>query len=183
MGGAKMLFYLLMLLENEDDRALMEHYYEEYRKLMFKIAHDYLDDTQQDEDCVQETLIGIINSFQTFKGLNSEAQRKYISTICKRCAYRINEKQNKNETEVLDDNLDSEAINLYFSKNNSFNCSELAAVINCLDDKYREPIMMKYLEQYSTVEIAETLGISENLVYQRINRGKEKLCKMLVEVE
>ncbi len=84
-----MLTYLLTLLENDDDRFLMEHYYDEYRQLMFKIAHDYLDDIQQDEDCVQETLIGIINSFQTFKGLNSEAQRKYISTICKRCAFKI----------------------------------------------------------------------------------------------
>jgi RNA polymerase sigma factor (sigma-70 family) len=142
-----------------------------------------LDDIQQDEDCVQETLIGIINSFQTFKELNNEAQRKYISTICKRCAFKMNEKQNKDETEALDDSFDSEAIDSYFSVNNEFTCSELVAVINCLDDKYREPIMMKYLEHCSTAEIAETLGISENLVYQRISRGKEKLCKMLVEVE
>ncbi len=42
---------------------------------------------------------------------------------------------------------------------------------------------MKYLEQCSTEEIAEVLGISENLVYQRISRAKEKLCKMLLEVE
>ena len=67
--------------------------------------------------------------------------------------------------------------------NNEFKCSELASVINCLEEKYREPIIMKYLEQCSTEEIAEVLGISENLVYQRISRGKEKLCKMLLEVE
>ncbi len=67
--------------------------------------------------------------------------------------------------------------------NNEFKCSELASVINCLEEKYREPIIMKYLEQCSTEEIAEVLGISENLVYQRISRAKEKLCKMLLEVE
>lgn len=177
------MLFLLMLLENEEDRSLMEQYYEEYGQLMFKIAHDYLDDVQQDEDCVQETLIGLIKSFQTFKGLNDETKRKYISTICKRCAYRINEKQSKVETETLKDSFDSEAINSYFGSNNSFSCSELAAAINCLDEKFREPIMMKYLEKRSTGEIAEALGISENLVYQRISRGKEKLCKMLAEVK
>lgn len=178
-----MLTVILALLENDDDRALMEHYYEEYRQLLFKVAHDYLDDINQDEDCVQNALVGIIDSFQTFRSLNEETQRKYLSTVCKRCAYRLNEEHNRNKTESIGEEVDFEAIKAYDGIADEFKIPVIASVINCLDEKYREPIMMKYLEQCSTAEIAGALGISENLVYQRIRRGKEKLCRMLSEVE
>ncbi len=177
-----MLSIILLMLENEDDRALMERYYDKYRQLLFKVAHDYLEDIQQDEDCVQNALIGVINSFQTFKELNEETQRKYISTICKRCAFRLNENKDDSVTEPFDDNLNQEAIYSYFNSLDGFGTADLVMVINGLDEKYREPLIMKYKEQLSTNEIAEALGISENLVYQRISRGKGMLCKSLMEV-
>ncbi|MBQ6266823.1 MAG: sigma-70 family RNA polymerase sigma factor [Clostridia bacterium] len=178
-----MLPILLLMLENEDDRKLMEQYYEKYRQLLFKVAHDYLDDMQQDEDCVQNALVGVIKAFQTFKSLNEEAQRKYISTICKRCAYRFNEAHKKTTVEPLNECVDQEAIYTYFNGLDDYSRIELIAVINRLNEKYREPMRMKYKDKYSTAEIAEALGITENLVYQRIHRGKEMLFKMLTEVE
>ncbi len=168
---------LTAMLEDENDRELMEYYYEKYRQLLFKVAHIFLNDHQQDEDCVQNTLIGLINSFQTFKGLSEEAQRKYISTICKRCAFRLNE--SKDDLKIED--LDESEVNSCFDSG-EYGILELAEVINCLSDKYREPMIMKYKENLSTGEIAEALGISENLVYQRLNRGKIKLYEMLTEV-
>ena len=74
-----MLFFILLALESEDDRTLMERYYDKYRQLIFKVAHDYLDDPQQDADCVQEALIGVIQSFQTFKKRSGNISQRSAS--------------------------------------------------------------------------------------------------------
>lgn len=177
-----MIPILLFLLENEDDRALMESYYLKYRQLLFKVAHRYLDDLQLDEDCVQNALIGVINAFQRFKSLNEETQRNYIATICRRCAFKLNEQGNHYSDERLEEKLSHKAVGIQLESFNDYQRSDLAAAINCLDDKYREPIIMRYLEQCPAAEIAETFGITKNLVYQRISRGKEKLLKILSEV-
>jgi RNA polymerase sigma factor (sigma-70 family) len=43
---------------------------------------------------------------------------------------------------------------------------------------YRTAITMRYLDEMSPREIAEALGVSENVVSVRIHRGIEKLSKM-----
>ena len=51
--------------------------------------------------------------------------------------------------------------------------------INKLDEKYREVILMRYINDFSPKEIAEILGQSENAVSVRINRGIKKVQAML----
>jgi RNA polymerase sigma-70 factor, ECF subfamily len=51
--------------------------------------------------------------------------------------------------------------------------------IKKLDTKYREVILMRYVNDYSPKEIAQMLGESENAVSVRINRGLKKVQEML----
>jgi RNA polymerase sigma-70 factor (ECF subfamily) len=51
--------------------------------------------------------------------------------------------------------------------------------INRLDDKYKEVILMRYVNDYSPKEIAGMLGESENAVSVRINRGLKKVQEMI----
>ncbi len=53
------------------------------------------------------------------------------------------------------------------------------AQVKKLDDKYREVIIMRYVNDYSPKEIASILGESENAVSVRINRGIKKVQEML----
>ncbi len=48
-----------------------------------------------------------------------------------------------------------------------------------LDEKYREVILMRYVNDFSPKEIASILGESENAVSVRINRGLKKVQDML----
>jgi RNA polymerase sigma factor (sigma-70 family) len=48
-----------------------------------------------------------------------------------------------------------------------------------LDKKYRDVILMRYVNDYSPKEIAEILGQSENAVSVRINRGLKKVQEMI----
>ena len=52
-------------------------------------------------------------------------------------------------------------------------------VIKALNEKYSLPLLLKYADGYTNAEIAELLGLSENLVAQRLRRGKEKIRQAL----
>jgi RNA polymerase sigma-70 factor (ECF subfamily) len=51
--------------------------------------------------------------------------------------------------------------------------------INKLDSKYKDVILMRYVNDYSPKEIAQILGESENAISVRINRGLKKVQEML----
>lgn len=52
-------------------------------------------------------------------------------------------------------------------------------VINQLDDKYREAVLMRYVDELSPKEIAEITGEDENNISVRIHRGLKQLKEIL----
>lgn len=54
----------------------------------------------------------------------------------------------------------------------------LTKMFSKLDPEYQEPLYLRLVEEWAVKDIAETLGISENLVSVRINRGKKKLQEL-----
>ena len=175
-----MLNYLLTLLETEDDKSLLLEVYEKYGKLVNFVASDGLDNISNVDDCVQDTFVELIKSFENFKRIPEEKRRAYIIRICKRIVYRTNEDNYSKVVsyeEQTDDNY-SDKTEYDFSE---FDRADMALIIKELNPKYREPIIMKYGSGLSTIEISELLGISQNLVLQRIYRGKRMLYKLLTE--
>lgn len=55
----------------------------------------------------------------------------------------------------------------------------VVALARKLDDKYRDAVIMRFVEELSVKEIAEILGESENNISVRIHRGLEKLRDLL----
>jgi len=53
--------------------------------------------------------------------------------------------------------------------------------LNELDETYRDPVMLRVVEGLSPRDIAETLGISENVVSVRVHRGVAKLREIANE--
>ena len=56
---------------------------------------------------------------------------------------------------------------------------DLSLAVIKLPRKIREAIILYYYQDMSTEEIAETLGIAQSSVSNRLRRGREKLRKML----
>ncbi len=55
--------------------------------------------------------------------------------------------------------------------------------VRSLPVKYREVVVLKYLQELSTEKICEILGVSDNVVYVRLNRAramlKDKLSNLM----
>jgi RNA polymerase sigma-70 factor (ECF subfamily) len=56
-----------------------------------------------------------------------------------------------------------------------FAISEAMEIIESLDPKYREPIILRYIQDLSVKEVADTLDEEENTISVRIHRGLEKI--------
>lgn len=59
--------------------------------------------------------------------------------------------------------------------------SELYEALMTLDEKYRVPIVLFYLEGYSVREIADILQSTENTVKSWLSRGRSRLKNLLEE--
>ena len=56
---------------------------------------------------------------------------------------------------------------------------ELLGIVKSLDEKYRDVILLKYVEDLSTKEIAAILDTTENNVYVMVSRGLEKVKSII----
>ena len=54
--------------------------------------------------------------------------------------------------------------------------------VQALPSKYREAVVLRYLEELPTEEISRILGISVNTLHVRLNRAREKLKQDLKEI-
>ena len=54
--------------------------------------------------------------------------------------------------------------------------------IAALPPKYREPVVLRYLQELSTGEIGRILGISENSLQVRLSRARKRLRTELAEL-
>jgi RNA polymerase sigma-70 factor (ECF subfamily) len=51
--------------------------------------------------------------------------------------------------------------------------------VNALSPKYREAVVLRYLQELPTDEICRILGISSNALQVRLNRARERLRQQL----
>lgn len=61
----------------------------------------------------------------------------------------------------------------------NYECFETIELIRSLPEKYRDVIYLYYYHQYTTTEIGEILGLNVNTVKSRLQRGREKLEKII----
>ncbi len=171
-----MLEQLLENLDSQEDKRSFTKIYKKYEQTILKVSYKHLDNPALLEDCIQETFLQLIPVYSTFLGLKEPQQKKYLITICKRCAYKLNNKETTSSLEEMAEEA------LYRPEDASFSDysqAELVMVIKALNEKYSLPLLLKYADGYTNAEIAELLGLSENLVAQRLRRGKEKIRQAL----
>lgn len=174
-----MLGLYLQSFGREEDKRKFEEVYTKYEYLVVKTAGDYLVDKSLRLDCLQDTFLRLVDNFETFNTLPEYKQKRYLVTICKRCAICINNVTCVANIEPLEMISGEDEYKIATFDNSKYDIAEIVSAIRSLDEKYQVPIIMKYVDGYSAKEIADTLSVSENLVLQRLYRGKQMICSML----
>ena len=185
------MLLIILNVADDDDRAFVEKIYVEYEKKLYMISNEYLNNHYDAQDCVHDTVKLIIEGIDKFKMAQDRGYLdKLITIVCRNRAINILRtnsrrykyeqslaKYNSYELEYEDVDIpdyDSCVDKIYISEQN---CEYLHELINNLDDKYRDIVLLKSLG-FDYTSIATLLGISEELARKRYSRAKKLLWKM-----
>ena len=170
---------LFLILENDDDRLKVEKLYEEYRKLLYKVAYNILKDKYAAEDAVQQTFIRIIDNLHKVDEKDCRKTKNFLVIICRNIALNLYNKRSfldsdefKNDLHVSDSGVDSIVVN-------KESLNHLLELICTLKPIYQEVLLLRFMHDYSIAEISSLLNIDSKTVQKRIERGRKNLLKLL----
>ena len=133
-------------------------------------------DNDQADDAHQDVMIAIAQGINKFRG--DAAFTTWLHSVARFVA--IDHLRRRKETQQLgdDDHLPTAAAKL---SSLIASRSDLAAAVNALPEIYRQPVILRDVEQHTYADIAATLEIELNTVKSRISRGRALVASMLSE--
>lgn len=163
------------------DQEKLSELYEIYFHSLKYVAFSYLKDQQLAEDMVQETFIKVSEHLSDIQDVHAKMTKYYLITITRNKCIDYIRKRNRTPETLMEaqeyppeyDNLPLEHVIHQETMN------ELTQTINSLDDTYRIPLKLRYLNGLTNLEISKRTGLSVNLVAVRINRAKKLLKERL----
>ncbi len=176
-----MLSVYLSMVNNSEDEDKILYIYENYYAYMSYCAEQILGDREEDvRDSVHSAMIKVIERLDSIDLTDKRRAKNYFGTIAKNKARDILKSKYSN-TLPIDDSFDlnENAEELYIGK---IEYESLITSIFKLDEKYRDVLMLRYINEFKEKEIAEILGIPQKTVSTRISRGKQRLYAILKEV-
>lgn len=152
--------------------------------MMFYTAYAVLNDSYSAEDAVHEAFIAITRNISKISDVNSPETAAYVCRAAKTRALNILEKK-KRELEhgrYIEEDEDIPFEEAEFERICAESeVSEIAKCINKLPQKYRDVIVLRYLDEMSTNDIAEILGLNYETVKKQLLRGRAILKELLKE--
>lgn len=168
-----MLMYLSMI-ETPDDKAKFERIYNRYRNLMFHVAYKVLGNHHDAEDAVHQAFVAIIRHLEKIGDIDCPETRSFIVLITERKA--IDLIRTSHSEKVIPLNEDLIGIEIPAPGDHG-----LADALATLPAHYREVLLLRFDNGYSTKELAQMLGMTESGVRKLIGRAKNALGRMMEE--
>ncbi|MBO6159629.1 MAG: sigma-70 family RNA polymerase sigma factor [Firmicutes bacterium] len=139
---------------------------------MYRTAFAILQSKEDAADAIQEAIV------KAFSRINSLQEDRFAKTWLMRILMNecFDQRRKRDRTISLD--TISEPAD---SPREEY--SELYWAISRLEDDLRIPVILFYVEDYSTRQIAELLEISEGAVRKRLYRARARLKEELTELE
>lgn len=166
-----MIIYLSMI-DSPEDQDKFELIYRKYRNLMYYGANQKLHNHFDSEDAVHQAFLSIIKHISKIHDIDSPKTRSYIVLITERKAIDIMRTSHRDKIVELNEATAGICVPLPGDHG-------VADAMARLPAEYREVLMLKFDNGFSTRELAQMLGISESGVRKLIGRARKALEKEL----
>lgn len=157
-----------MNIEKEVLRA-----YDSYADAVYKFCLFRVYEVETAEDLMQETFL------RFYKYLLNGRDIKFVKSFLYKTANNLIVDNSRKKKEVSLEKIMEEGFNPVTMPENDFDEKEIIKKIEKMEDIYRIPLRMRYVEGYKPKEIAKIMGKSQNVISVRIYRGLQKLKKLL----
>jgi len=169
----------LAALYVETQRNLyFEEIYERYANKVYRKCYSFVYNQAKAEDFTHDIFLKLIVKIGTFKETSKFSTWLYSITY-NYCMdqIRVNKKNIEvsleGNNDIIDDNDDDDLMNMHEH--------QLRISLEKIPSDEKALILMKYQDDFSIKEIADTLNITESAVKMRLLRTKEKLRKIYLE--
>lgn len=183
-----MLLDIMLAALSEDDRDFVSGIFEEYGKQMYSIALDILKNEHDADDALQETMYKIIKYVDKFADDDKSKIRNKImiglrASIRNTSFRNYRKKQNKNKYET-----DEEEVEIDIEDESAIvddivikgeDCRKIKEALLGLSSDLQDTVNLVYYCDFSYVEAAKFLGISDNAVRNRLYQARKKLKEVL----
>lgn len=167
----RMLMYLSMIETPEDQDKLLQ-IYTRYRNLMYHVAYKILSNHYDAEDAVGLAFEAIIRSLDKIGEADCPKTRSFIVLITERKA--IDVVKTSHWDKIVPMNEDIPGLEVPLPGDHG-----LADALARLPAHYRQIILLRYDNGYTTGELAKQLGMTRSGVRKLIGRAKKALEKTL----
>ena len=145
----------------------------QHQTSLLRLCYVQLQDQALAEDAVQETFLKAYKGFDSFRGDSSE--KTWLTRIA---VNTCRDFQRGGWFKHTDRRVTPDMLPVGTVQPDTEDM-DLSLAVMKLPRKMREAILLYYYQDMSTEEIAETLGIAQSSVSNRLRRGREKLRKLL----
>ena len=150
-----------------------------YSGLLFSVSRRYCGDDFSAKEALQEGLIRIFKSIQTFDSKKGSFEG-WMKKIVANESIKIIRKQKKTRTEEIDSVLMPTSVP---NAIDHLHEEELVRLIQGLPIGYREVFNMYVIDGYSHKEISRELNISESTSRSQLTRAKKLLQQRITMIE
>ena len=162
--------------EGESGEMAWERAVREHSRLAYRVAYAVLRNAADAEDAVQETFL------KAFKARENEVEDwdGWVARIAYRSAVDIARRRKHEDVEEFEFADGRETQDETLSREQEVR--RLRRMIAGLPQELREPLVLTALEELSSRQVAEILGVNEGTVRTRLMRARQMLKeKMLAE--
>ena len=163
----------------EDRQQLFNELYQEHNHMVYRICKKYLKDDYLAEDAMQNTFEAVIHSMDLLSKTDPEHVKRYICVIARNQSFNLYKKVKGYIYVPIDTMNEKNCISFSDSMDEVIEKESLQVLVNSimsLPRIYADTMVLKYVYQLSSKEIAERLKISEVSVRKRLERGRNKLA-------
>ena len=180
---------IILAIENDEDRGFVENIYLKYSKKLYLVAKKILNNHEDAEDSVNDTIAIVIDNLERFKTDDEDYLIKLLVICCRNAAiaiYRKNKRRAGQTVSLTSADADDERSDFDIHDQNddldklvldAERCELMRKLIDQLDFKYRDIIMLKYYYMMPNDKIAQVMQITESLVRMRMTRAKRILLE------
>lgn len=181
-----MIPYIILTIEDDDERAFMEDLYISYERLMYSEINKLLKNSWDTSDVLHTVVINLIKNISTLRGMERPQLVSYIVKAARYTALnylrdkkKITEFPFDEEHDVLKDE--------YVSFDDQMQHAELIRAAReawkTLDMRSRRILDLKYMQKKSNKEIAREFGMSTDSVRMALTRARNKLKEKMKDTE
>ncbi len=168
---------------NRGDESAFDRIVEQYSSDIAALANRLLGWSGEVEDVTQDIFLAAFLGLKKFRCESSIKTWLFTITVNKCRSYRYKRMLHRRRIRQAADIAVSVSAGTADNKPMETETFErIRRAVEALPAKYREPVVLRYLQELPTDQISLILGISKNALQVRLNRARARLRENLAEL-